>query len=569
MEKIIKMNYYFKKLTLHKLLLFFLFFVLLHRLYYFNYFYVPNSDFFAFKILAQGWLSFSLPDNYARLPLYPWVIGIGSLIVQNNQYAVLYFTEIFNLLLSIVSLYLIYLISTRLLKNFAFLVVFLVALNPLSVYLTSQPFLETLLLTTILASIYLDLREDNKRYFFTFLASMTRYEGFLLIPILVLKDLIYSKRKLLSVFLGFLSSIGMIIWMILSYLNSPGPNPYIQATMTMKPVGPEFIITIANELINFINPNYQSIKGVIVLVSLAVLLILMIIGLFWFLKKSTLEIFTILLFLISYIAMHMIFSYNLTRFVYPVLWILILLTMGGLEYVSNFVNKQNWIYNINKKADLDLFFRSGYIIFSILTLLSVIYFFTMLNGYFIFVLYIIFVMSIISFISSIFEGRNFKSLFFISSCVLVFCVFAGFSIYGTQQLMDSGKYTKAEFRFIGEWYSQNAKSNDKIVMTEPWIASYYSDLSYEKHFLASYDLKCNSPETGCFISELRERNITYVVWDSYFDRIPKSSLYYNYYKIYLFSGLKEGKNTENFELVKNIEIGPSTALIYKVIYDVT
>ncbi len=178
-------------------------------------------------------------------------------------------------------------------------------------------------------------------------------------------------------------------------------------------------------------------------------------------------------------------------------------------------------------------------------------------------------MSIISFMCSISKDRNIKSLFLISSVVLVFCVFTGFSIYGTQQLMDSEKYTKAEFRFVGEWYSQNAKSNDKILMTEPWIASYYSDMSYEKYFLATYDLKCNSPETGCFISELRERNITYVVWDSYFDRISKSSLYYNYYKIYLISGLREGKNTENFELVKKIEIGPSSALIYKVLYDAT
>ena len=264
--------------------------------------------------------------------------------------------------------------------------------------------------------------------------------------------------------------------------------------------------------------------------------------------------------------MHMVFSYNLTRFVYPVLWILILLTMGGIEYLSNTVNKQNWIYIINKISDMDLFFRSGFIIFSILTLLSVIYFFKMLDGYFIFVLYVIFVMLIISFICSIFKDRNIKRLFLISSIVLIFCVLTGFSIYGTQQFMDSEKYTKAEFRFVGEWYSQNANSNDKILMTEPWIASYYSDLSYDKNFLASYDLKCNSSD--CFISELRERNITYVVWDSFFDRISNSSLYYNYYKIHLFSGLREGKNTRNFELVKKIEIGPSSALIYKVLYDV-
>ena len=567
MEKLIKINYInFRKLVCHRLLLFFLFFVLLHRLYYINYFYVPNSDFFAFEKLAQDWLSFNLPENYARLPLYPWVIGIGSLIFQNNHYAVLYFMEIFNLFLSIFSLFLIYLISSRFLKNLAFLVVFLVALNPLSIFLTSQPLLETLLLTTILSSIYLDLKENNKRYFFAFLASMTRYEGFLLIPILVLKDLIYSRRKILSVILGFFSSVGMIIWMILSYLNSPGPNPYIQATMTMKPVGPKFILTIANELINFINPNYQSIKGIIVFVSLAVIFILMIIGLFWFLKKSTREIFAILLFLISYIAMHMVFSYNLTRFVYPILWILILLTMGGIEYISGVVNKKNWLYNINKKANMDLFFKSGFYIFSVLTFLTVIYFFKMLNGYFIFILYIIFVISIISFMCLIFKDRNIKSLFLISSIVLIFCVLTGFSIYGTQQLMDSGKYTKAEFRFVGEWYSQNAKSNDRILMTEPWVASYYSDKSYEKNFLASYDLNCNSSD--CFISELRERNITYVVWDSYFDRISKSSLYYNYYKIYLISYLREGKNTENFELVKKIEIGPSNALIYKVLYDV-
>lgn len=565
MEKLFEKNSIsLKKLADHKILLVFLFFALLHRLYYLNYFYVPNSDFFAFKVQAEEWLSLTLPQDYGRLPLYPLLIGIISLILPKSNDAILYSAELTNLLLSIISLFLIYLISSKFLKKFAFLVVFLTAINPLSVFITSQPFLETLLLTTILCSIYLDLRDDNKRFLFALLSSLTRYEGFLLIPIFVIKGLIYSQRKLLAILLGILSSAGMMIWMILSYSDPSYVNPYLQATLAMKRVGTDFIKTIADELVSFTNPPIISNSDGLIFISILIFCILMIMGLYWFLKESLKEIFTVLFFFISYIAMHMVYTYNLTRFVYPVLWIFFLLIAGGIEYLSNVINKQGWFLEGYKNIDKYSFQKSGLIIPAILIFLTSIYFFHILSGIFNIFIYIIYTIIVILFLYSIIREKDLKSLFLICSFGLFLAALTGFSLYETQRIMESNMYNKAEFRFVGEWYSQNAKPGDKMLLTEPWIATYYSGLSYDEYFMGLSGLNCSSTDTGCFITELRNRKITYVVWDSTSAKISRSSTYYNFYKINLISKLGEGRNTDNLKMIKKIEVGSSIAYIYKL-----
>ena len=544
-NKIIKIDIdpYFKRLVNHKLLLLFLLFVFLYRLYYFNYFYVPISDFFAFRFNALDWLSFDLPTSYRLLPLYSWIIGIGAIIFPNNHNAMLYTATIINLLLSMVSLGLIYLISSKFLKKCAFLVVFLVALSPQLAKYTCQPVLEMLLLTAILATIYLDIREDNKRYLLAFLASITRYEGFLLIPMLVLKDFIYSKRKLLPIILGFMSSIGIIVWMTLSYFHSPYINPYVNEAMSKGMVGPRFIISCVRALIFFTPLGYHITKEVFVFV-----LLLMIVGFYSFFKKSSKAVFLITLFPISYILLHMLFSSNLTRYFFPVLWCPILFTVGGLEYgieyIYNVIHKKKWFLNIHKKKIFDLFLLSGIIIFSLLIFLISIYFLKVLNGHFIFIIYLTYIACIGLFIVSIFKERNTKNLFFISSIILIFCLLIGFSLYNTQNSMDYTYYEKAEYRLVGEWYTQNAKPDDKMLASRTEVVSYYTNLPWDKYFVRTTSLNCTSKDSACFISELKNKNITYYVTG--------------------ISGIDD-KNTEHFRLIKKFEIGHETALIYKFV----
>jgi hypothetical protein len=256
----------------------------------------------------------------------------------------------------------------------------------------------------------------------------------------------------------------------------------------------------------------------------------------------------------------MIFSFNLSRFVYPVLWIFILFIFGGIEYILN-INKQNWFLNINK---WNLFFILGIITLSFMIFFTNIYIFKLINESFNFIIYLSYVI-IIGLLFN-FRLKNKINLFFISFVFLIFCALVGFSIHNTQLIMNNTKYDKAQFRLVGEWFEKNSKPGDKMLLTQPGVASYYANSSLDKNFVHLSSLTCDSPDPNCFISELKNKNITYIVRDNYYSdsNSDSRSYYYSKYKVYLLSILSDN-DTKHFRLISKLGTGSQTALIYEFI----
>jgi len=574
-------------------------FILIHRLYYFNCFYVPDADFFDFREKAISFLNLQLPQrpqSYERLPFYSVLMGFLSLVLPGKE-PILSASELINLISFIVSLFLVYSVSSKFLRISSSVVVLLFSMHPLTTHMTVQPRAEMLTLMLILLGTYLSFRDNSISYLFGFLAALTRYEGVILIVSLVIKDLIFSKRKGLAILLGFLSSLGVIVWLSLNFKATGHLNPYYHyfgrelGSTTFKDrglgtVSLQYIKSNLAVLLNFI-----SLSGSVIKKSFATLILLLGTSGFYFLFKKSLER-TLLIFLlfIGHLLIHLVYYTPAEQHSFLILWISYLVIMGGIEGLLEFIIDKaphnplaiNTIKtSLSEVKTKTTFYLLVLVIITGYMLLAG--FGTPYNQPYVFwVAYIMYCPITLWFIT-IAVNTGFwlnRLLIFVGTPVLSFIV--GKDILLTQERMEKAIYIKAELRQVGEWYTQNSKG-EKIVVTEPRVAGYYADLlKYSREPYISYKMpvsghysdnygnfiflgSLNASSYESFITELRNKEITYLVWNSHHGRYPQNYYYYKKDKIFLISGLSQGQDNVNFKLIKTIKVGSSYAFIYRFV----
>jgi len=445
-----------------------------------------------------------------------------------------------NLLLSIFSTYLLCLISRRFLNRAVFLPIFF-TLNSQFFYLSNQPLVEMTLLATILLTLYLDLKGSRLAYLGAGLASLARYEAALLIPILIIKDLLYEKRRCSTILLGFLSSIGIGVWMALSILKYGGDvNPYVYRIHLLGFGGVEFLKTMVRSL--------DPAEGLFGFVALSFGLL----GVFTILKKFLKSILPTILFLLTYTVIHMIYPFGeVDRFAFPISWILLLFTIKGVEVILPYlrINPQAGLLRVGSIVLIFCLFLIGFHRLILLRDLSI--------GPYIFIIYSFL---IIYLLSCLIKERGWKKVLMTAASSSLLIWIAGVHLQASVETMEEARYSNATHRVIAEWYSENAKEGDKLLMAMPWFVYYFSDLPLESFALLN-DFK--SRDSDSFISELKEKNITHVVWDDgWCDPTNEASFMK---KSILIFDLLRGVNLPHFKLIKSIEVGPSVAYIYRFI----
>jgi hypothetical protein len=105
-----------------------------------------------------------------------------------------------------------------------------------------------------------------------------------------------------------------------------------------------------------------------------------------------------------------------------------------------------------------------------------------------------------------------------------------------------------EFKYLVDWYRQNAKPGEKLVTTVPSILQIMAP-EYKGCFIHTSTFDANSPAD--FIKECYERNITYVAWDSREGLVP-SDHYYKYWKMSNIAPLIVGRDIGPFQFIKEI-----------------
>jgi len=549
--------------TSHKLLLLLFFvFIFVLRIYYFNYFSVPDSDFFNLRKTATALINLNLPESYQRLPLYSLLSGLLSTILPGKD-PILFAAELINLVAFLTSSLLLYFISKRFLGKAAFIVLYLFALHPLSIYMTSQPRTELLTVMFVLLGIYLTHRVCKASYLAGFFASLTRYEGFLLIPSLALRDFLFSKRRLFFIVLRLLSCAGIIIWVGLNYQATGHINPYYQYfAPDTKPAGFDYIRVTMLTLLNFI--QFRVTSFIPLAFVTAVMLILTTIGFWSFFRKSLEEILPLFTFFIGCTLLNLVFFSPTPEHVFVSIWIFFLSIIGGLQYVISLmgVKLRGLLSKFASPPDKMITIAFYIVIFLLsLLLLKKTGFLLLLPGSKVFSLTSAAIG--IWFIFNSISTKTWAGLF--ASGVLVLCLvfISSENIKATQSKINRTKYTKAELRLTGEWYSENVRQGEGLIVSEPWVVGYYVDQTNPSSLICLGSLEAESHLA--FVEEIKGKRIRYVVWDSHHGRQNKNHYYYKKYKMYLLSELAGGKDTEHFKLIETLRAGRSYAYVFELI----
>ncbi|MBN1464517.1 hypothetical protein JXA02_02060 [candidate division KSB1 bacterium] len=128
------------------------------------------------------------------------------------------------------------------------------------------------------------------------------------------------------------------------------------------------------------------------------------------------------------------------------------------------------------------------------------------------------------------------------------------------------KYAKAEYRLVGEWYKDNYRPGDRMVINQPTIANYYSNLK-KSDYIAFSEFKSTNMDD--FIQELGEKKASFmaVVYHDNPQDKESDGIYqwrYKYQKLYLLEQLFDGQSYGHFELLEKLTAGHRWAYIYRI-----
>ena len=121
--------------------------------------------------------------------------------------------------------------------------------------------------------------------------------------------------------------------------------------------------------------------------------------------------------------------------------------------------------------------------------------------------------------------------------------------FGIYLAVENGK-RDIEFKYLLDWYKDNAKKGEKLVTTAPSILLIMAPQYKDKDcFIQTGALDANNPND--FIAECYKRNITYVAWDSRMGFSTKAP-YYKYWKMANIVPLALGKDIGPYQFIKQL-----------------
>jgi hypothetical protein len=534
---------------------------------FFNDYAVPSSDFFAFRGNALSYLNFELPWSLKREPIYPLIIGLSSLIFTKT---ILFSANVINLVCALINVYLVYRIAFFFLGSIGFFVALIFAVNPTTVAMANQPLLETCLISFILVTIYVSINEKKWSYLAAFFSSLTRYEAVLLIPILVFKDFFITKRRKRALILGFLSSTGICVWMILSVMRYYSQvNPYVgQISLGLGEV--RFLQNCIKSIFHFV-PNIL-LKTIPFEILSATTIVLCLIGITYLVKKSFRSSFTLIAFFLCYFLIHTLYPSVSAplRYVLPVLWIFYIFIFKGLQILLSLLHKklENFTNtnNFDNKRIFKIMSLCGLLVPFFINLLFIRKF--LIEGeIFLEISYCLFILTILIFVIRVWSDRLRGGLILALAIFFMINSFVGSSIFNANSnWISKFKYGRKQQREIAEWYAQIANPGDKMAVSEPFIMIYFSQLNRE-YFVP---LRIFKSQNGSeFIKELKDKKVKYVVWDKQYmqHRQIKYKDINKQYGAHLMPFLFGPEINSQVEIVKEIYVGEKKlkrAIIFKV-----
>jgi hypothetical protein len=545
----------------------FLFFLLLafgiyHAIIYWGHQVVPHFDFECFAAQGRQILSFKLPADYKRLPL----VGILQVLlghITDGEYPDFHGGWLLNSIVHPLTAVLLWLAGRKVIGRAAIWFAIIAIINPRGLWLLTESIVETTLLFFIWATFYLIFIRSKWAYLFASLTTMVRYEGAALILCAFVMDMIDSKDKkqrLVAFVYAALASVPLALWMLGTVLTwqAAGPTHYLK-TFT-KEYTSQFAEDI-EERIGFVKnadmlwgvgfyhlflpiPNTGSaFTGVILNANKILVFVSFLFGSAYGLYKRQWKILVLLLFFLPYFWVHTKFPYTVARYYATIFAIVMLICIYGLCSFWKLVKDKlpKLVIVISKIIVLIAAFVWALILFGELSKMTELYRVSVS------LLYIAILAAFIALIAEHFAYKGKRLTDFVVLALMILMITS--NQFGVAGMVGNVKRA-IEFKYLLDWYKDNAKKGEKLVTTVPSILQIMAP-QYKDCFIHTNTFDANNPND--FAIECYRRNITYVAWDSRMGLTPRDP-YYKYWKMANIAPLAAGKDIGPYQFITQLRV---------------
>ena len=522
---------------------------------------VPHFDFDCFAQAGREILSFHLPTSYKRVPL----TGILQVLlghITGGTHPDLTGGWLLNSIVHSLTIVMFWLAGRKLIGRGAVWFAIIAIINPFGLQLLTEAIAETPLLFFIWITFYFIFIRSKWAYLFASLATMVRYECAALILGAFVLDMLEGKNKKerwLAFGYSALASVPLAIWMFGTLLNSQNLGPTYYLNIFKKEYTSQFVEGVQNRTgimkhldilwqVGFyplFTPSPQAGKSLltaIYTVNKIAVVASFLFGAVFGLYRRQWKILVLLIFLLPYFWVHSKYPYPIHRYHATIFAIVMLICIYGL---CSF-----WSLIKDRLPKLII------ILAQTIVLLAAVIWILILAGYLpkfapmskvsVSLPFVAILVLAAAFIAERFIHKVKPKDFVILALMVLMIISNQFLVAG---VVGNGQ-RDIEFKYLVDWYRQNAKEGEKLVTTVPIILQTMAP-EYKDCFIHTNTFDANSPTD--FVKECYQRNITYVAWDSREGLVPTDH-YYKYWKMANIAPLAAGRNIGPYQFITQIKV---------------
>lgn len=522
----------------------------------FDYFLVPDTDFFDFKAVGAALMHGDAPPHYLRPPFFSLLMAALAPIFGGRD-PVLHAAEAVNLAAFVVAAFFLYRLAAGFVGSSAWIVALLFAMDGLGFHMTLQPRAELLTVALVILGSYLAMGQPAAGYVVAALASLTRYEGAFLIPALFVRDLVFGQHRRQAVVRAALASAGLATWLVLNFLATGHANPYYQyAGGATKAAGGAFLRVLAQACLGSVG---LAPEGAALTVAGALLLVLTLGGLVYLLCTARRAALPIVTFFALTLVLNLAFFSPTPEHAFIIVWVCQLAVVAAFVGFSRFARSA---FSFPPGSA-----RSAWgirLVLEIGTLLTLIVLAWATRGRgtgFVAETLLVTTVVIGATLATV-RPRTLPTAALAAGAMVAVPVAARGDLQAIHARLDSVAYVKGELRRAGEWFDAHADSDDRMIVTEPWVVAAFAVPRPEQAFIGTHTLTAEGPEE--LAAELRRLGADYVVWNSQHGNLEPTNYYFRKYRVDLLRQLGDGRSTPDFEVLDTLRAGPTYAYVYRV-----
>jgi len=554
---------------------------LVYSLSFLGHFVFPNSDFVSFLGTGRQWISFHIPQDMKRAPVFAIVTALIGKVFSQRPDGALFGSEFYNALMLPAGLVLIYLAGRRSLGQAAVWVAVLSGISPWMVRMASEPLAEVTIVVFFAATAVCVASNSRWAYLFAMLCSVTRWDMAAIVPAVTIIDFVRNRRSLRAVLLSVLSLIPFGACMVITKMRLAGQTGgahYLQVLLKDRTFELAADLNLYWQTVcSFINiqllqtVEFGGVRDLAVLntavfwITAAVLLTAFAAGSIAAFINKRWELIFMLLVIAPYILVHAVYPYRLERYCVPAAWAILTVAVYGA-----IVLRQRFAAGPKPKFLVPALQIAGAVIFIIWSIKA--------SDTLHFAQKKCPALERLVAASAIVSVAGFFAVNLVRRCrpsagwlvMPAFLVLAVVSSGATSGFLMGNGQDGANFKKLAQWFLKNAGPDDMMLTTMAGFMPIYSGLPAERFVHISSIKPEDANDFTSFVQKCRQRKITIIAWDS---RLAgrRNDLYYKLWgidRVEVLGGPFLGKKTDAIggcRLVQTISDGTPKIAVWRIV----